>query len=451
MIDSTSQPFPPTDRRDFLRISALAALGALPATGAFAQATDDDGPLTNKPIDEVRVGLVGAGGMGRVHVANLARIPGCRLTAICDIREEHTARAQQMVVDAGHARPTGYSRGETDYERMIETEDLDLVYNATPWRWHVPIATCAMRNGKHVAVEVPASYTLDGCWELVETAEKHRRHCMMLENCCYDRVEMLALQLVRAGLLGEVLHGEAGYMHDLRAIKWSKTGEGLWRRAHSQTRNGNLYPTHGLGPVAQCMDINRGDQFDYVVSMSGPSRGLQDYARRHLPDDDPRRSETFKLGDVNVSLIRTKRGRTIYLGHDTNLPRPYSRLYLVQGTRGIIEGYPPRVHIEGRSEGHGWEKLDDYYRAYEHPLWKQDAARQASAGHGGMDYLESARLIECLRTGTPLDMDVYDAAAISAMCELTERSVANRSQAIDVPDFTRGRWKTRRPPAAVKG
>jgi hypothetical protein len=264
----------------------------------------------------------------------------------------------------------------------------------------------------------------------------------MMENCNYGRSELMVFNMVRQGLLGEVLHAECGYLHDLRAIKFAPDGEGLWRRDHSRSRNGNLYPTHGLGPVAQCMDINRGDRFDHLVSMSSPSRGLQLYAQDHYPAESPMRSEKFVLGDVNVSLIKTARGRTIFLSHETNLPRPYSRINMMQGTRGLFQGYPDRVYVEGRSPSHQWEPADDYRSEFDHPLWQQLEAESKGAGHGGMDFLEDYRLISCLRNGLPTDMNVYDAAAISAVCELTEISVANGSAPISFPDFTRGRWET---------
>lgn len=436
-------------RRDFLRIGAAAGLGALSAA-ALASADDREKqlgpapatPFSANPLERVRIGFVGVGGMGSWHVENLLKIEGVEIRALCDIVEEHAAKNAERVVAAGQPKPTLYTRGERDFERMCAEEELDLVFTATPWEWHVPVCLAAMKNGKHAATEVPAAVTIEDCWQLVETAEKLRKHCVMMENCCYDRPEMLCLNLVRKGLLGEVLHGECGYLHDLRAVKFSKDGEGLWRRAHSQKRNGNLYPTHGLGPVAQCMDINRGDRLDYLVSMSGPSRGLQLY-QQTLPADDPRRDEKYVLGDINLTLIKTAKGRTIYLVHDTNLPRPYSRIHIVQGTHGIFERWPERVHIEGRSAEHAWDTLDKYYEEFEHPLWKSEQIKQISGGHGGMDFLENYRLIECLRDGKPTDLDVYDAATLSCVMELTERSVANRSQAQDVPDFTRGRWKER--------
>ena len=231
------------------------------------------------PIPEVRIGFVGVGGQGGAHVRNMLGVPGVRITAVCDIAEERVKLMQKWVVDAGHKEPTAYARGPRDFERLCETEELDLVFNATPWEWHVPVCVAAMKNGKHAATEVPAAMTLDDCWQLVEDAEKYRKHCVMMENCNYDRPEMMVFNMVRQGLFGEILHAEGGYLHDLRSIKFANKGEGLWRRAWASKVNANLYPTHGLGPVANCMDINRGDRFEYLVSMSGPSRGLQDWAR----------------------------------------------------------------------------------------------------------------------------------------------------------------------------
>jgi hypothetical protein len=374
-------------------------------------------------------------------VRNLLRIEGVEIKAVCDIVEERVAKIQSWVVEAGQPKPTGYSRGEYDFIRLCEEEDIDLVYNATPWRWHVPICVAAMKNGKHAATEVPAAVTIDECWEMVEAAEKYQKHCVMMENCNYGRAEMLVFNMVRQGVLGEILHAECGYLHDLRAVKFDYNGEGLWRREHSKTRNGNLYPTHGLGPVAQCMDINRGDKFDYLVSMSSPSRGLQEYVLKTFPEGSKERQEKYVLGDVNTSLIKTANGRTIFLSHDTNLPRPYSRINLVQGTKGIFQGYPHRAHIEGRSEEHKWQPMEELLEEFDHPLWKTVGEQAKGAGHGGMDYLEDYRLIKCLREGLPLDMNVYDAAALSAVSELTERSVANGSRPVEFPDFTRGMWK----------
>jgi len=388
--------------------------------------------------------FVGIGLQGGWHVRNFLQIEGVEIKALCDIDEVRAREVREWVVEAGQPAPDLYTRGESDYRRLCERDDIDLVFNATPWRWHVPVCLEAMGSGKHTAVEVPAAYTVDDCWSLVETAEKTRLHCVMMENCCYGQRELMILNMVRKGLLGELLHAEGAYIHDLRSIKFSDKNEGLWRLEHSIDRNGNLYPTHGIGPIAQCFDINRGDQFDFVVSMSSNARGLDLYADQHLEPEDPRRRH-YALGDMNSSLIRTKLGRSILLQHDTTSPRPYSRINLVQGTQGTVTGYPDRVYIEGRSPDHDWETLESYRGEFDHPLWLELEKAAEGAGHGGMDFLEDFRLIQSLRSGTPTDMDVYDAAAWSVICELTETSVANRSKPVDFPDFTRGGWKKNRP------
>lgn len=441
------------DRRGFFKAGAAASLGAtLSAHGVPVEAqrqaarTLATSPLIEfkvPPIERVRIGYVGVGGMGSAHVRNLLKIEGAEIRAVCDIVPEKVAKAQQLVVDAGQPKPEGYSRGPEDFRRLCERTDLDLVYNATPWEWHVPICVAAMDAGKHAATEVPAATTLDECWQLVEVSERTKRHCVMMENCCYDRPEMLCLSMVKRGVLGEILHAEAGYLHDLRSVKFSNAGEGLWRLAHSITRNANLYPTHGLGPVAQCMDINRGDRFATLVSMSSPSRGLNAYAAKTFGVSDPRATRNYALGDVNVSLIHTALGKVITLYHDTNLPRPYSRIHIVQGTKGLFEKYPDRVYVEGRSKEDEWDTLDKYSE-FDHPLWTTQAEKARGAGHGGMDYIEDFRLIDALRNGRPLDFDVYDAVALSAVTPLSERSVAGGGAPIVFPDFTRGGWKTPR-------
>jgi len=436
------------DRRDFLKLSGSAvAAGAIAArTESVAEAqTAAGGPLAAPPMETVRIGYVGIGGQGSSHVRNLLKIPGCRITAVCDVRPERTDWATKAITAEGHPPPTVYTRGPHDFERLCETEDLDLVYNATPWEFHVPIMLAAMKAGKHTATEVPAAMSVEDCWAMVESAEKYKKHCVLMENCNYDRAEMMVYNMVRQGVFGEILHGEGGYLHDLREIKFADTGEGLWRRAWAAKLNGNLYPTHGLGPVANCLDINRGDRFDHMVSMSGPSRGLQEWAAAHVPADSPKRKEQYVCGDINVSLIQTARGRTIVVQHSTNLARPYSRINLVQGTKGLFQGYPNRIYVEGRGKADQWQEAQALQAEFEHPLWKEIAEIAKGAGHGGMDYIEDYRLIKCLREGKPTDFNVYDAAAISAVVGLSVQSVSRKSAPVDFPDFSRGRWKTQAP------
>ena len=445
-------------RREFLRTGAALGIGAaiVSVTGAGCteksrKLTSNAGILQFAPMETVRIGFVGVGNQGSSHVRNFLNIDGVEIKAICDIIPGKVERMQGWVTKAGFPKPAGYSRGEYDFVRMCETEDLDLVFTATPWEWHVPVCVAAMKNGKHAATEVPAAVTIDECWQLVETAEKFQKHCVMMENCNYDRRELLFLNLVRKGFFGELIHAECGYLHDLRNYKVGDLYEGQWRIKHSIKRNGNLYPTHGLGPVAQCMNINRGNRFVYLVSMSSKSRGLNLYAKEKLGPNHPFAKQKYALGDVNVSLIKNHDGSTITLYHDTNLPRPYSRINRIQGTRGIGQGYPDRIYIEGRSPADEWEPLDAYYKEFEHPLWKKLSEKASWAGHGGMDYIEDYRLIRSLRTGTPTDMNVYDAAALSCISGVSEKSVAKGSAPVQIPDFTRGMWKTWQPIGIIDG
>lgn len=396
----------------------------------------------------VRVGVIGCGSRGPGHVGDLLGIEGVEIKAVCDVRPERAARVQDQVEKAGRPRPEVYAKGERDFENLCRRGDLDVVYVATPWRWHVPMALAAMAGGAHAAVEVPAAVTLDECWQLVDASERTRRHCVMLENCNYGWSEMLARNLVRAGMLGEIHHAECAYIHDLRELLFDREHVGPWRRLEHLKRDGNLYPTHGLGPVAWYLDIHRGDRFERLVSMSSPSLGLQGHRDRTLADDDPRRQETYACGDMNTSLLRTARGRTVVLQHDVVSPRPYSRINMVSGTKGTFADYPARVFLDGQKE-HAWQELRQkdgrapggIEDRFEDPLWKRLAGPAEQGGHGGMDYVMNWRLVECLREGLPPDMDVYDAAAWSAPAALSEQSVAGGNVPVEFPDFTRGRWK----------
>jgi predicted dehydrogenase len=428
----------PPSRRYFIRQAAALATALAGSRPLAAQ---------SKGLDSVRAGIIGVGGRGAGHVGDLLAVPNVQVKAVCDLLPSRVELIQNRVQKAGQPRPDGYSRGEHDYKRLCARNDLDVVYIATPWEWHVPMCVEAMKNGKHAAVEVPAAITLEECWQLVETSESTGKHCIQLENCCYDRVELMALNMVRKNLLGELVHAECGYLHDLRSLKFSDHNEGLWRLSHSLRRNADLYPTHGLGPVAQSFNINRGNQFDFLVSMASKSAGLKEYAAAKFGSDSPQSKLDIKLGDVVSSLIRTAAGQTILVVHDTNTPRPYSRKILVQGTRGIIEKYPTeRIYIEGKGPHDRWQDLfPNFAQEWEHPLWRSLEQKAKGAGHGGMDYVLNYRLVDCLLKGEPPDMDVYDAAALSAVTELSERSIANRSRSVDFPDFTRGKWRSRAP------
>jgi predicted dehydrogenase len=380
-------------------------------------------------------------------VRQLLLLEGVEVRALCDNHAPTADESAAFCEAQGRARPDVYSAGDTDYRRMLDRDDLDAVVISTPWRWHTRMAVDAVARGKHAFVEVPAAVTVDECWELVEAQERTGLHLMMLENVCYGREELMVLNMCRKGLFGELTHGEAAYIHDLREQMLElDRGTGSWRTQEHTMRNGNLYPTHGLGPIAQYMDVNRGDRFDYLVSMSSPALGRALYAKEHFPSDHPRNQATYVAGDINSSLIRTVNGRTILLQWDTTTPRPYSRLHLIQGTRGIFAGYPNRIAIEGRGETHDWQDLEAFRAEFDHPLWKRVGGEaERAGGHGGMDFVMLWRIVYCLRNGVPLDQDVYDAASWSVVSPLSERSVANRSLPVDVPDFTRGRYRERAP------
>lgn len=447
------------NRRDFFKTSIGVGAGAF--IGTKAQASEQSSSFNGLPIDEtpprkgrsvlglrckplqkVRVGVVGLGrGAGAVDA--LAQIPAAEVVAICDLNPERIANGQKILTKHNRKEVPTYT-GEEDWKKMCEREDIDLIYNATPWNLHVPIALYAMDHGKHVAIEVPAALTVEDCWALVDKAEETQLHCMMLENCCYDFFELATLNMARQGLLGEIIHTEGAYIHDLRAEKYNGYYKN-WRLEYSKYHTGNPYPTHGLGPIAQIMGINQGDRMEYLSSVSTNQYGLNEWAKNNLKDDERiSLSERYKLGDMNTTIIHTAKGKSIMIQHDTTSPRPYSRIHLVQGTNGVAIKYPDEK-IAIQPDSHEFMSDSDQkelLKKYEHPLTKYigEQARKVG-GHGGMDFIMVWRLIYCLQNGYPLDQSVYDAAAWSSLVELTERSVLNKSQSVAIPDFTRGEWQ----------
>ena len=401
------------------------------------------------------MGFVGVGNRGTGLVDILMKLGNVEIKALGDVNEANLRRAQSLVEKSGQPRPEGYSRSATDFRRLCDRNDLDLVINATPWEWHAQISIAAMKAGKHAATEVPAAVTLDEAWQLVETAEATGKHCAMLENDCYGRNALMVLNMIRSGLLGEPLFAEAGYMHDLRAVQFNTVPNGEpWRLDHSMKRNGNQYPTHPIGPVAWWMDIGRSDNFTHLVSMSTKSAAMQEFAGKHLGASDPRAKAKFAQGDVNTTLIRTEQGRTISLYFDTSTPRPQEHLVRVQGTRGVYSAMLDKIFVDGRSnrnEGPNWlhnptwEDSQSYRQSYDHRLWKTHGEQARQSGHGGIDYMVMYRLVSNFLAGKPPDIDVYDAAIWSSIAPLSEMSVSGRSRPIDFPDFTRGKWKLRQP------
>ena len=450
----TEDDFPKASRRDLLRFASLASIAAGPAAASDEAPPQPAAPpaatMQGVPFDprpQVRLGVIGTGGRGNTLVDNFSAMPEVRIAALCDVVRDKVLATQARLEKAGKlpVAPGLYTDGDHAFEKLVARNDLDLVVVATPWIWHTPMALAAMKAGKHVAVEVPAARTMEDCWALVNTSEATRRHCIQLENCCYGETELMVLNMTRAGLLGDLVHGGAAYNHDLRSLLFSNEGEGLWRRLEHLNRNGNLYPTHGLGPVAHYLNINRGDRFEYLVSMSSISISLQAYRKEHVPADDPRQKEIYKEGDLNVSLIRTNKGRVVRLEHNVTSPQPYSRINLIAGTKGIFRDYPPRIYLDGDPQEE-YGPLDPYKAKYEHAYWKEtgELARKLG-GHGGMDFVMAYRLATCIREGKPPDTDVYDAATWSAPGPLSEASVSRGSAPVPFPDFTRGKWRQERP------
>ena len=420
----------------FNRRQFLAAAGGL--AGAAALSAQD--------VKPVRVGLVGVGNRGGSLLRTLLNLPGVEVPAICDINEEKLARAVSRVTEAGRAKPVGYSAGVEDFRKLVERDDLDAVINATPWHWHTPIAVAAMEAGKYAATEVPAATSIEECWQLVETSERTGMPCMMLENVNYFRNALAVLNMVQQGLLGELIHCEGGYQHDVRRGLVDEHGDLKWRGVYQVERRGNDYPTHPMGPMAWWSDINRGDRFSYLTSMSSKSRGMNNYVRKVAGADHPNATRKFAKGDINTTMLRTENGVTMTLYYDTVLPRAYDLILRAQGTEGIYSGTLDKIYIEDVSpNAHEWESMDSYYERYDHPLYTALKDKSEGMGHGGADYITLHQFLRAVRKGTQTPIDVWDSATWSAIMPLSERSVDGRSTPVDFPDFTKGRWQQKRP------
>ncbi len=459
------------NRKDFLKITGLAGAGTLgysllsPSVSQakqgdktnlsqiYKQASREHTQQFNMsgyaapPLETVRVGVIGLG-RGLTHVNALSRIEGVEITALCDLQSAKVDNAIGQIAETPH-NPDRYRGDEDAWKEMCDRDDINIVYIATPWNMHVPMALYAMEQGKHAFIEVPAATTVEECWQLVETSERTRKHCMMLENTCYDFFELLTLNMARQGFFGEIVHAEGAYIHDLLEANFSKNSYwNMWRLKQNTDRNGNLYPTHGLGPISQMMNINRGDKMEYLVAMSSNDFMMAPKAKELAAEDDfydPYAGKDFR-GNMNTTTIRTAKGRTIMLQHDVTSPRPYSRIHLVSGTEGIARKYPLPGKI---ATSHNWMSEGEF-KSVEEQYTPEIVTRigemaKQVGGHGGMDFIMNWRVIDCLRNGLPLDQDVYDAALWSAIAPLSEWSVGNRSNSIDVPDFTDGAWKTNEP------
>jgi predicted dehydrogenase len=440
------------NRREFLQTSTIAGVGVaiipeeLPAY------------LKRKDDRKINLGFIGTGLRGRSLMSLALRRKDCVVKAICDIDKKAIDASKKMLTKAGQAPPKVFSEGEEDYLKLLQEDDIDAVIIATPWTWHVPMAVNAMKAGKYTAVEVCGATDIQECWDLVNTYEETKVPCMFLENVCYRRDVMAILNMVRKNMFGELVHLEGGYQHDLRHVKFNDGvdpygkgvefgakghSEAAWRTNHSVNRNGDLYPTHGVGPIAQYLSINRGNRFLSLTSTSTKSRGLHNYIEDHPAGgkNHANASIEFKLGDIVTTVLKTQNGESVILSHDTNLPRPYSLGFRVQGTKGIWMAVNKSIYIEGVSkDAHRWEAAEQYLEKYDHPLWKKYESDAAGAGHGGMDFFVLNAFIESVKRKTNPPIDVYDAASWMAITPLSEQSIATGSQPMPFPDFTKGKW-----------
>jgi len=438
------------NRRNFVKTTGLtaAALTVMPGESAFASANE-----------KIKVAVIGVGLRGQNHLNLLLNRADVDVVAICDIDAGMLERSKAMITKSGKPMPKIYTGNENEWKKMILMKGLKAVVIATPWEWHKPMIIGSIEAGiKYIGSEVAIGITLQDHWEVVQAAEKHEAEVMMLENVCYRRDVLAVLNMVRQNVFGEILHLQGGYQHDLRNIKFNdgNGGKGVefnekgfseakWRTNHSIHRDGDLYPTHGVGPVAQCININRGNRFVKLSSFSTKARGLHKYIVDNGGENHPNAKVKFRLGDIVTTTIDCANGETIFLQHDTNSPRPYSLGFRVQGTQGLWMDLNNSIHIEGISKPHQWDKAEEWFAKYDHPLWKKYGNDAQGAGHGGMDFFVLHAFIEAAKRNTTTPLDVYDAAAWSAITPLSEQSIELGNETIDFPDFTGGKWMTRKP------
>jgi predicted dehydrogenase len=422
------------------------------------------GDFAAPKLDTVRCAFIGVGSRGPGHARQIAEMEGTEVVAISDLYEDLARKSAAECKEKGggvrHNDISVYYGSEDLWKKMLAEVKPDAVFVATPWKLHAAMVIEAMQQGAHACVEVPIAVTIQEMWDIIDTSEKMQKHCMMMENVNYGREELLYLNMCRQGVIGELLHGEAAYIHELRGqMNDVERGTGSWRTYHYAERDGNLYPTHGLGPVAQYMNLARSeDNFARMVSFCSPAKGRNIHAASHFDKDHQWNRLDFRGGDINTSIIKTTLGRTILVQWDETSPRPYTRHNLIQGTKGTLAGYPTRIALQGGVEGanedhHDWardDQLQAIYERYEHPLYTRlgELARKMG-GHGGMDFIMRYRIIECLRKGLPFDQNVYEGCFWSAVGPLSETSVAHDGAPQEFPDFTRGGWRNTKPLAVV--
>ncbi len=441
-----------TSRRDFIKATTLAGVGLSMFTPSVLFSKDKD--------SKVRLGFIGVGFRGQGHLELALMRNDVEVVAICDVQQPMIDMSKEIIKKSGRPMPQIILDGPQGYKKLLENKDIDGVIIATPWDWHTVMCLDAMNAKKYVGCEVITGMTVEECWELVHTSERTGMPLMMLENVCYRRDVMAVLNMVRQNIFGELVHLQGGYQHDLREVKFNDGkkdpgagaefgekgfSEAQWRTQHSVYRNGDLYPTHGIGPVAMMANINRGNRFTELVSYSSKARGLHDYIVKTGGENHPNAKIGFKLGDVVTTMIKCANEETILLQHDTNLPRPYSLGFRVQGTKGIWMDVNNSMYIEGQSkQPHHWDDAQTWLDKYDHPLWKKYGNDAAGAGHGGMDWFVLHAFVEAIKRKTNTPQDVYDAVTWSAITPLSETSIRLGGETIDFPDFTQGQWMYRK-------
>jgi predicted dehydrogenase len=445
------------NRKEFLKNTSLASL---------ALATSSAGSAFNSKEQKVRIGIIGTGLRGQNHLDLLLRRNDVEVKAICDIDDRMLSMSKEMITKSGKKMPAVYTGDVYAWKKMLDKRELDAVVIATPWEWHREMVIGSLEAGlKYVGTEVMLGITLQDHWDVVHAAEKYQAHVMMLENVCYRRDVMAVLNMARQGMFGELIHLQGGYQHDLREVKFNDGvnayghgcefgdkawTEARWRTHHSIYRNGDLYPTHGIGPIAHYININRGNRFTNICSFSSKARGLHEHIVNKCGSSHPNANIRFKLGDVVTTSINCANGETIMLQHDTNLPRPYSLGFRVQGTNGIWMDVNKGIYIEGKSpKPHQWDNAKEWLDKYDHPLWARWSKETEGAGHGGMDFFVIHSFIESIKRNIPTPMDVYDAAAWSAITPLSEQSIELGNETIEFPDFSGGKWMYRKPVFAL--
>jgi predicted dehydrogenase len=441
-------------RRNFIRKTAIVGTGI----SLYPSFTFGSNGYNKK--EKLKLGLIGVGLRGTNHLSNVLLRDDVLVTALCDIDSQRIDLALQLIKEGNKPKPEVFGKNELDYRNLLNLDNVDAVIISTPWLWHTRMSKDAMMAGKYTGVEVSAANTMEECWDLVNTHESTGTHLMILENVNYRRDIMAVLNMVKQNVFGELVHFRCGYQHDLRFVKLndgkSAYGKGVefgekgiseskWRTQHSVARNADVYPTHGVGPIATMCNINRGNRFSSITSNATKSIGLHNYIVNNGGDNHPNANIKFKQGDVITSMIETTMGETIIVTHDCNLPRPYSLGFRVQGANGLWEVDGNRMYIEGKSEPHKWDEADKWLEKYDHPLWKKFGKHAMGAGHGGMDFFVMNAFIESAKQNIAPPLDVYDAAAWSAITPLSEISIENNGEPQDFPDFTRGLWMKRKP------